>query len=149
MTFIHSYIKNLSFNRTVLWCYFIWFSVMTGFNFDSTPRIWLTSLGISALVGTALLLNSTSGNSSVELMPWQVIRLFLIPFCVSSFSSLVKDRGFVLIFSPKWEETGLALVLCAGFFIVVSLVRFFSGSSALSEARPKEENSCLIRLPIR
>ena len=126
MRSLHSYIKNLSVSRMVLWCYFIWYLVMAGFHFVPTPRIWLTSLGISALIGTAFLLNAASGNGPVRAEPWQVFRLYLIPFCVSSFSSLVKDHGFVLVFSHHRRETGLALALCAGFLAIVSLVRFFS-----------------------
>jgi hypothetical protein len=42
---------------------------------------------------------------------------------VSSFSALVKGRGFILIFSPKAVETGLALALCLAFLAVVGLVR--------------------------
>ncbi|MBI1921009.1 MAG: hypothetical protein HYS23_08005 [Geobacter sp.] len=63
--------------------------------------------------------------------PWQVFRLFLIPFCVSSFSSLVKDRGFVLIFSPKWGESGVALAICAGLLIIVTAVKRFAQTRPL------------------
>ena len=134
MKSFHSYIENLSVSRTVLWCYLIWYLVMAGCNFVPTLRIWLTSLGISALIGVALMLISTSANRSIKADPWQVFRFFLIPFCVSSFSSLVKDCGFVLIFSPNWRETGLALALCAGFLAVVALVRLFGQRRALPAA---------------
>jgi len=53
------------------------------------------------------------GATQVNLERWQVIRLFMMPFCVSSFSALVKGRGFALIFSPKPIEILIALVLCA------------------------------------
>ena len=39
--------------------------------------------------------------------------LFLMPFCVSSFSALVKGKGFFLIFSPHPWEIVLALALTA------------------------------------
>lgn len=126
MQIIHSYIINLTKSRTVLWCYLIWYLVMAGCSFVPTTRIWLTSLGISALIGSAFLLNANSGKSPVKADPWQIFRLYLIPFCVSSFSSLVKDRGFVLIFSPHWRETALASGLCGGFFAVVTLVKYIS-----------------------
>ena len=32
---------------------------------------------------------------------WQIFRLFLMPFCVSSFAALVKDAGFLLVFPPE------------------------------------------------
>jgi hypothetical protein len=49
--------------------------------------------------------------------------LFLMPFCVSSFSALVKGRGFVLIFSPNPVEILAAVALCAILIGVVLLLR--------------------------
>jgi hypothetical protein len=46
-----------------------------------------------------------------------------MPFCVSSFSGLVKDHGFVLIFSPVWREDLIALAACAGFVLLCFLTR--------------------------
>jgi hypothetical protein len=121
------YLKELSVTRTVLWCYLIWYLVMTTFYFVPTPGLWLTSFGISVLIGIALILNTVTPGNPVK-ANWQLFRLFLIPFCVSSFSSLVKDHGFILIFSPKLSETGMALALCVGFLFSVALVRRFARS---------------------
>ena len=33
-----------------------------------------------------------------------MLRLFLMPFCVSSFSQLIKGKGFVLVFPPDLHE---------------------------------------------
>jgi hypothetical protein len=49
----------------------------------------------------------------VKLDFWQTFRLFVMPFCVSSFSALVKGKGFILIFSPKPMEIAVAAGLCA------------------------------------
>jgi hypothetical protein len=49
----------------------------------------------------------------VRLEPWPTFRLFLTPFCVSSFAALAKGRGFVLIFSPDWREMAVAGAICA------------------------------------
>lgn len=125
MKLLYVYLKDLPKSRTVLWCYFIWYLVMTSFYFVPAPRLWLTSLGVSALIGIALILNIVSPGNPVK-PGWQVFRLFLIPFCVSSFSSLVKDHGFILIFSPKLSETGLAIGLCAVFLLTVATVRRFA-----------------------
>src|SRR5689334_18526753 len=108
------YLKNLSGGRLILWCYFIWYAVVLVRYFDASARLWLTSLGLSLIIGFALFVSTArAGTNRVKLERWQVIRLFLMPFCVSSFSALVKGRGFVLIFSPQPLEVLTALGLCA------------------------------------
>lgn len=90
--------------------------------FDPSPQLWLTSVGLSLVIGCALIL-SVSAPQAMRLDRWQVFRLFCIPFCASSFAALAKDRGFVLIFSSKLVESGLALALCAVFLVLVGLSR--------------------------
>src|SRR5580698_5230349 len=108
------YLANLSKGRLVLWCYFIWYVVVLVRYFDANARLWLTSLGLSAIIGFALYVSTAkTGTARVKLERWQVIRLFLMPFCVSSFSALVKGKGFVLVFSPKPAELLTAAGLCA------------------------------------
>lgn len=109
------YLRHLSTAKQILWCYLTWYLAMVTFHFDATPRIWITSLGISAVIGVGLIL-SVSGNGKPDF--WTTARLFLMPFCVSSFSALVKDRGFVLIFSPVWREDLIALAICAAFVLL-------------------------------
>ena len=108
------YLSNLSKGRLILWCYFIWYLVVLVRYFDPSPRLWLTSLGLSLIIGFALYVSTTvAGEKKVKLERWQVIRLFMMPFCVSSFSALVKGKGFFLIFSPNPEEILIAVGLCA------------------------------------
>ena len=108
------YLTNLSAGRLILWCYFIWYAVVLERYFDPSPRLWITSLGLSLIIGVALFISTAkAGTARVKLDPWQIIRLFMMPFCVSSFSALVKGRGFVLIFSPNPWEILSALGLCA------------------------------------
>jgi hypothetical protein len=107
------YLQNLSKGRLVLWCYLAWYLVVLVRYFDPNPRLWLTSLGLAAIIGVALYLSSTTTGNKLE--RWQIIRLFLMPFFVSSFSALVKGRNFILIFSPNPNEIFLALALCAAF----------------------------------
>ena len=113
---------RLSFGQAVLWCYLIWYSVMATTYFDPSPRLWLTSIGLSLVVGCALIL-SVSSPQTARMNRWQIFRLFFVPFCVSSFAALVKDHGFILIFSPKAVETGLAAALCALFLSLVWIAR--------------------------
>ena len=90
------YLSQLKSGMTTLWCYLIWYLVTVAAHFDASPRIWLTSLGISAIVGIALLL-SVRGESAALPGRWQTFRLFLMPFCVSSFSALIKGQGYFLV----------------------------------------------------
>jgi hypothetical protein len=114
------YLANLTTGRLILWCYLIWYLVVLVRYFDPSPLLWLTSLGISAIIGVALVISTSStSKGTMSLEGWQVFRLFLMPFCVSSFAALVKGRGFILVFSPRWSEDALALVLCAVFSAVV------------------------------
>ena len=105
------YFANLTAGRIILWCYLIWYLVVLVRYFDPSLRIWLTSVGLSAIVGTGLYLSSTAHGN--QLACWQIIRLYLMPFFVSSFSALVKGKGFVLIFSPNPVEVLVAVGLCA------------------------------------
>jgi hypothetical protein len=118
------YLRTLSTPRTILWCYAIWYAVVLARYFDPNPHLWATSLGLSGIIGFALLLSTRAASApGTRLDRWGVFRLFLMPFCVSSFSALVKGRGFVLIFSPDWREGVLAVVLCGLFCGVVALLK--------------------------
>ncbi|HEX8912190.1 MAG TPA: hypothetical protein VF796_07500 [Humisphaera sp.] len=118
------YLANLSGGRFALWCYFIYWCVIAARYFDPRPTVWLTSLGLALIIGLALYLNTTrSGKARVRLGAWPTFRLFLTPFCVSSFAALVKDRGFVLIFSPDLRELGLAAAICAVLAVAAVVAR--------------------------
>jgi len=118
------YLANLSKGRLILWCYFIWYLVVLERYFDPSPRLWLTSLGLSLIIGFALFVSTTAaGDKKVKLERWQVIRLFMMPFCVSSFSALVKGKGFILIFSPDPKEIMIAVGFCAALCGTVALLK--------------------------
>ena len=118
------YLAKLSKGRLILWCYFIWYLVVLVRYFDPSPRLWLTSLGLSLIIGFALFISTTAaGEQKLTLEHWQVIRLYLMPFCVSSFSALVKGRGFFLIFSPNQNENLIAVGLCALLCATVALLK--------------------------
>ena len=114
------YLAKLETGKLVLWCYLIWYLVVLFFYFDPSPAIWINSIGISVIIGIALLL-SVGGSGAKRPDRWQIFRLFLMPFCVSSFSSLIKGQGFIFIIPPKPVEQITAIVACATFvlFIVV------------------------------
>lgn len=116
------YFSKLSVGKTILWCYLLWYLVIVGFYFDPNPRIWLNSVGISLVIGFALIL-SVSPAGGAKLEPWQVMRLFAMPFCVSSFSALIKDKGFIFILPPTPREQLCALGVCGCFFLLTRLLQ--------------------------
>jgi hypothetical protein len=116
------YIARLTAGRVILWCYLLWYLFFGVRYFDPTAGLWLTSLGLSAIIGAALLISTTAGGAG-RLGFWATARLFIMPFCVSSFSALVKGRSFFLIFSPRPTENYLALGLCAAFCAFVAGVK--------------------------
>src|SRR5215831_15145468 len=100
------YFAQLPATKIALWCYLIWYLVVVVRYFDPSPAIWLNSLGISAVIGFALLLSVDRKRSSGS-NGWQTFRLFFMPFAVSSFSSLIKGRGFRLVVPPRMAEVAL------------------------------------------
>jgi hypothetical protein len=118
------YLRNLSTGRLILWCYLIWYLVVLVRYFDPNPRLWATSFGLCGIIGFALYLNATrSGPSVLRIGFWPTARLFMMPLCVSSFAALVKDKGFVLIFSPDWREVAAAVGICLSLCAVVWVAR--------------------------
>jgi hypothetical protein len=116
------YIANLTAGKIVLWCFLLWYLATVIHHFDPAPAIWLNALGISGIIGVALYLSVREpGKSPPD--RWTVARLFLMPFCVSSFSQLIKGRGFVLVFPPDLHEIGVSLAACAAFVAAVLIVK--------------------------
>ncbi len=73
------YLAKLSNGKLVLWCYLIWWASTVIHHFDPSPTLWLNSVGISAVIGVALIL-SVGGLSSATKDKWQTFRLFAMPF---------------------------------------------------------------------
>ena len=119
-----AYLRELSTTKTLLWCYLIWYVLVAVRYFDPNPTLWANSLGISAIMGTALYLSTAyAGPVRRELGFWPVFRFYLMPFCVSSFSALIKGRGFVLVFDPELAHDISALGVCATFCAIVALAK--------------------------
>jgi|SRR3954470_6072262 hypothetical protein len=116
------YLANATAGKIALWCFLLWYVATVIHHFDPAPAIWLNALGISAIVGVALYLSVREpGRPPPD--RWTVLRLFLMPFCVSSFSSLIKGRGFVLVFPPDLHELAISMAACALFVIAVLALR--------------------------
>ena len=118
------YFAGLTTGRVILWCYAIWWIINVICRFDARPSLWVTSLGLSGIIGIALLISTRSASrGTTELDRWQVFRLFLMPFCVSSFAALVKDESYILIFPPSLRENAMGFGAIALFLALVTLLR--------------------------
>lgn len=119
------YFAQLTPGRIVLWCYAVWYVVIVSRHFDPRPGLWLTSLGLSVIIGIALILSTrpTAVGQPVRPDGWQTFRLFLMPFCVSSFAALVKDEGFFLIFPPSMRGNLIGAAGIVGFLLLLVLLR--------------------------
>jgi hypothetical protein len=108
------YLRELSLPRYVLWCYLIWWFGVAIPYFEPNVSLWSTSVGMSAIIGTGLYLSTAhAGAVRTTLSRWTVARLYMMPFCVSSFAALIKGRGFVLVFHPDWAGNAWPLAACA------------------------------------
>ena len=117
------YLANLTGGRIALWCFLLWYLATVIHHFDPAPAIWLNALGIAAIIGIALYLSVREpGKPPPD--RWTVLRLFMMPFCVSSFSSLIKGQGFVLVFPPDLREIAISLAACGVFVIIVLVVKW-------------------------
>ena len=130
---VFSYLASLNGARQILWGYLIWYLVVIVRYFDPRPRLWITSLGLSGIIGFALILSTAGTNATTRLDRWQLFRLFLMPFCVSSFAAVVKDHGFVLVFSPDWRDLTIGAALILVFLAAVWLSRTIVRSPAPTE----------------
>jgi len=131
MAFILSYFARLKPGKMILWYYLIWYFVTVYFHFDPNPKIWINALGISLVIGIALMLSVGNGQSPL-VNPWQTFRLFWMPFAVSSFSSLIKGQGYTVIFSPHLREVCIALVACLLFTLCVAALKWRNRRQVLS-----------------
>jgi hypothetical protein len=121
---LRAYFARLTNGRILLWSYLLWYLVTVTAHFNASPRLWLTSLGLSAIIGVALWISTRSSSEGTTVLErWQVIRLFLMPFCVSSFAALVKDQGYVLVFPPTLALNAIGFVVVGAFVAIVLRLR--------------------------
>jgi len=117
------YLYEIKLDKAILWCYLIWYVTVVCFHFDPSVKIWINSIGISAVIGTGLMLSVSS--SKGERDRWQAFRLYLMPFCVSSFSALIKEQGFIVFISPNIKETIVSVSCCVVFLLAILVVKLF------------------------
>jgi len=118
------YFASLRPSQYLLWCYLVWYLFVLVRYFDANPALWFSSLGISAIVGAALYVSTArAGHTRVRLERWQLVRFFLMPFCVSSFAALIKGHGFILVFHPSPRDNVLAAFACTLFVVATRALR--------------------------
>lgn len=115
---IVGYLASMDARRTVLWSALLWYLAMAIRYGERGLSVWQHSLGIAMIVGMMLALNAVpSGKRVRDLGFWPLLRFFLIPFCVASFSAFARGHAFVLIFPINLAENiaggGLIGLFCA------------------------------------
>lgn len=123
MKWLIQYLYEIKLDKAILWCYLIWYVIVVCFHFDPSVKIWINSIGISAVIGTGLMLSVSSSKGEKD--HWQAFRLYLMPFCVSSFSALIKEEGFIVFISPNLTETIVSVSCCVLFLLVILVVKLF------------------------
>ena len=118
--------------KLVLWCYLAWYASIVPFYFDPSPVIWLSAVGISALIGIALIFATKVPGLPMD--GWTKFRLFLFPFCVSSYSALIKGRGFVLLFPTETRPLLTAMGACVAMVVFQRACRAIVGRGGEEKA---------------
>ena len=130
------YFSTLPNGKLALWCYLIWYLGILALYFKPSAEIWFNSLGISLVVGYALFLSTGPGTlARFRRDFWGAVRLFVCPFLVSSFSSLVKGKGFILLLSPHWQENLWVGSACLGFVVMAKCLRLIAHNRMESGVR--------------
>lgn len=104
------YFGRLGKSKLILWCYLAWYVAIVAQYFDPSPMLWISSVGISLVIGLALNLSTRQANHKPD--RWVIFRLFLMPFCVSSYSALIKGKGFILLFPSESHTFLIGLLAC-------------------------------------
>lgn len=121
MHFVGHYLVQLETTKLILWCYLAWYVAIVARYFDPSPALWLSSLGIAGLIGYALNLAARQKDRAPD--RWVVFRLYLFPFCVSSYSALIKGRGFFLLFPGDATSLFIGLGACVGVIVLARGIR--------------------------
>lgn len=117
------YLAELENTKLILWCYLAWYISIAARYFDPSPTLWLSSIGIAAFIGFALNLAARQGNAIPD--RWVVFRLYLFPFCVSSYSALIKGKGFFLLFPRDLPGLLTGATACTTFVLITKCLKHY------------------------
>lgn len=122
-TTVLSYFKNIESQKIILWCYLIWYFTIITIYFEPSLKLWASSFGISFIIGFALILSTSQQGTKQDI--WIKIRLFLFPFCVSSYSATIKDYDFILLFPSNLFHLLISVVNCLLFLFPIWCIKRF------------------------
>jgi len=128
------YFARLSISRLILWCYLAWYVAVVCLYFEASSALWISSLGLSFFIGIALILAARRPGQKMDF--WTAFRLFLIPFCVSSYSGLIKGRGFILLFPPDPSSLLVCSLACLGVVAVYYFCRLIASPATPPDKPP-------------
>jgi len=125
------YLAHLDSRRALLWSGFIWYAVLMGRHATLMPGPLVNAAGIALVVGLMLTANAIpAGGTWRQLNRWSLLRFFLIPFCVASFSAAMRDAGLIVIFLRNPADNVFAAAAVAGFMLLCAVARRLSRTSA-------------------
>jgi hypothetical protein len=128
---IARYLATIDARRQLLWCAFLWYLVIAVRHGEASASTWATAIGIAVIVGVLLAVNAIPIRGSMRSLDrWTIFRFFLIPFCVSSLSAIVKGRDFFLIFPLNTLDNTIGIGACVAFFAAVGVARMLFGRTA-------------------
>jgi hypothetical protein len=122
-TTVLNYFKNIAYQKIILWCYLIWYFTIITIYFEPSLKLWTSSVGISFIIGFALILSTSQQGTKQDI--WVKIRLFLFPFCVSSYSATIKDYDFILLFPSNPFHLLISIVNCLVFLVFIWCIKKF------------------------
>lgn len=122
-TTVISYFKNIETQKIILWCYLIWYLTIITIYFEPSLKLWASSVGISFIIGFALILSTSQQGTKQGI--WIKIRLFLFPFCVSSYSATIKDYDFILLFPSNLFHLLITVGNCVLFLFPIWCIKRF------------------------
>jgi hypothetical protein len=108
---------------------------------SSATRVWGNAALTSALVGTVLNANAYVApfREHLQLRTWAIVRFYMIPFCVSSYSALANVFDFVALFPAQTPATGgTGLALAFG----LALIMVLSHAASASPPPPPQQQLC-------
>lgn len=137
-----AYLAGLDRARTLLWAAFFWYLAMITRHPPASLEAWANAAGIAAVVGAILLANAYhAGASPRALRFWPTARFFLIPFCVSSFSTTMRSSGLVLVFSRDMTDNFWGAGAVAGLLVARWLARLLATGPARTVERSPGSDS--------